>query len=1032
MRPQTLSILVGLVGGLVSVPALTWAQAQAPILEVEGTLEPGDAQVSDGSFYDEYSFQGEAGQAIIIRLESTVFDTYLWLLDAEGNSLVQNDDAGGTTNSQIAIVLPATGTYQVRANAYDASGQGNYRLVIIPTTTDNPVVRQSEADRLNDQGFQESNWANYPEALELFRQALTIRQDIGDQRGASVTLNYIGTIYEALGKYRQALNYYQRSLAITQDIGDRHGEGVVLNNIGTIYSRLGDYSEALNYYQRALSIRQGLGDQRGESVMLNNIGTIYSRLGDYGEALDYYQRSLAIRQDIGDRREVGYSLNNIGVIYDRLGEYGEALDYYQRSLAISQDIGDRLGEGYSLNNIGGIYDSLGDYGEALDYYQRSLAIRQDIGDRRGVGESLNNIGFIYDRLGDYGEALDYYQRSLAIRQDIGDRRGVGESLNNIGGIYDSLGDYGEALDYYQRSLAIRQDIGDQAGSALTLANIARWFESQGQPTLAILYFKQAINTYEAIRIGTQTLDPELQQSYTATIEDDYRTLADLLLQQDRVLEAQRVIDLLKVQELDDVLRGVRGEDTTVSGIPLTPEEQALIAESRRIFQDAVAIAQQISDLRQIPVAERTADQNARIFDLENQQSALVDTFLAFVGSEEVRALITRLEASGSQGDLALELASEEFINLRNNLAALGSDETGQAALLYPLILENRIELVLVTSSGPPTHYPIPVDEATLRDTVFEFREALRDRTSTPEPLAQQLYDWLIPPDLAAVLEQQDIGTLLYAPDGILRYVPLAALYDGDQWLVQRYRINHITAASLTDLNLQDAQEPQVLAGAFSQGSHPSPAGNFSGLPYAGIEVENLTQLLPSSPALLDEQFSLAGTAPLINDHTIVHFATHAAFLVDNPLESFILFGNGDRLTLQMLKGWRGRFSNVDLVVLSACETGVGSVRDADGQEILGFGYAMQTAGAKAVIASLWPVSDGGTQVLMTRFYEYLSQGLSKTEALQQAQISLITGDGITLTEVERFINERQSAEEVYRRLAHPYYWAPFILIGNGL
>ncbi|MDV3351703.1 tetratricopeptide repeat protein [Leptothoe sp. LEGE 181152] len=849
--------------------------------------------------------------------------------------------------------------------------------------------RQAEADRLNAEGIEQYNQANYPEALELFQQSLAIRQDIGDRRGV----------------------------------------GASLNNIGFIYDSQGDYPQALDYYQQALAIRQDIGDRRGEGTMLNNIGFIYSRQGDYPQALDYFQQALAIRQDIGDRRGVGASLNNIGGIYSSQGDYPQALDYYQQALAISQDIGDRRGVGESLNNIGFIYSRQGDYPQALDYFQQALAIRQDIGDRRGVGESLNNIGFIYSRQGDYPQALDYFQQALAISQDIGDRSGEGATLNNIGVIYDSQGNYPQALDYYQQSLAISQDISAPELEAASLANIGRWFEQQEQPALAILFFKQAVNTYEVIRTNNQDFSSqELQQSYTETVADDYRALADLLLQQNRVLEAQRVIDLLKVQELDDTLRGVRGNSSTASGVPLLEEEKTLLARSQQIFQQGIGISQELGELRQIPLAERTVANNERIFALENLQSELLTTFLDFVASPEVTDLIANLSDIAKQSDLITKLASDEFINLRNNLADIDN-----AALIYPLILENRLELVLVTSSGPPTHYPITVDEDTLRDTVFEFQQALRDKTSTPEPLAQQLYDWVIPEALETAFTQQGIETILYAPDGILRYIPLAALHTGDQWLIERYQINHITAASLTDLNLEDDPEPLVLAGAFSEGNHPSPAGDLWGLPYAGVEVEKLADLLPTSPLLLNKEFSLAGTAPLMNDHTIVHFATHAAFLVESPLESFIMFGNGDRLTLQELKNWRGRFSNVDLVVLSACETGVGNVRDADGEEILGFGYLMQTAGASAAMASLWQVSDGGTQILMTEFYQALKDGLGKAEALQHAQRTLIGGEGVNLADVERIIGQRPAdAETIYSQLSHPYYWAPFILIGNGL
>ncbi|MEM6256241.1 MAG: tetratricopeptide repeat protein, partial [Cyanobacteria bacterium P01_D01_bin.156] len=558
--------------------------------------------------------------------------------------------------------------------------------------------------------------------------------------------------------WQAALATWQQTLAIYQNIGDRVGEAKTLNNIGIVNRLLGNYPEALDYYARSLVVTQEIGDRATEAKTLNNIGIVNRSLGNYAEALDYYAQSLVITQEIGDRDVEAQTLNNIGVVNHLLGNYPEALDYYAQSLAIKQEIGDRASEAPTLNNIGEVNRSLGNYLEALDYYAQSLVITQEIGDRASEAQTLNNIGLLNRLLGNYLEALDYYAQSLVITQEIGDRASEAQTLNNIGNVNRLLGNYPEALDYYAQSLVSTQEIGDRAGEANTLANIGFLFETQEIPVLAITFLKQAINIYEDIRSGIQSLEQASQENFKAKNENNYRALADLLLQQNRVLEAQRVIDLLKVQELDDTLRGVRGNSSTASGVPLLEEEKTLLARSQQIFQQGISISQELGELRQIPLADRTTANNERIFSLENQQSELLTAFLDFVASPEVANLIANLSDIAKQGDLVTKLASDEFINLRNNLADIEN-----AALIYPLILENRLELVLVTSSGPPTHYPITVDEDTLRDTVFEFQQALRDKTSTPEPLAQKLYDWIIPTDLEAALEQQGIDTILYAP-----------------------------------------------------------------------------------------------------------------------------------------------------------------------------------------------------------------------------------------------------------------------------
>ena len=980
----------GLFLTLLAIPGEAVAET---ILQQTGVLEPGDFTLEDGSLYDRYEFEGEAGQGVVIQATSDEFDTYLLLRDASGQSLAENDDWNGEQNSIIGYVLPETGTYQVWVNAYSADGQGSYGVAIDAVGANHQVVQEAHADRLNSQGEDLYYRAQYREALELFEQSLAIRREIGDRRG----------------------------------------EGVSLNNIGRIYDSLGEYPKALELYEQSLAIRQELGDRRGEGVTLNNIGLIYDSLGEYPKALERYEQSLAILQEIGDRRGEGVTLNNIGLIYDSLGEYLKALERYEQSLAIFQEIGDRRGEGLLLTSIGGIYDSLGEYSKALERYEQSLAIFQEIGDRRGEGTTLNNIGLIYSSLGEYPKALERYEQSLAIRQAIGDRRGEGTTLNNIGGIYSSLSEYPKALELYEQSLAIRQAIGDRSGEGNSLHNIGYVLESLGYPILAIVYLKQSVNTYEAIRTSNRGLAQESQEAFTEQVANSYRKLADLLLQQDRVLEAQRVLDLLKVQELDDYLGGVRSYETTASGIDLLPQEASLWADRAGTLARAIPLATELQQLRQKPFPSRTQAENDRIQALELEQGQILDQFLAFIASEEVQKIIAQLERTVTDPEQDVITQLNRFPTLQDNLEAIGN-----AVLLYPLILEDRLELVLVTPDGPPTRHPVAIPREQLTAKIAEFQGLLRDKHSNPEPLAQELYQLLVEP-LETALTAAEAETIIYAPDGPLRYIPLAALHDGEGWLAQRYEVNHITAASLTDLNLRPARQPVVLAGAFQEGRHEVTVGEkslaFAGLPYAGIEVDLLQEAFPTTP-FYDDGFSRRAVEPLMNDHSIVHLATHAALLVGSPLDSFILFGNGERLTLEDLKGWRGRLRSVDLVVLSACETGTGSIKDASGEEILGFGYLMQDAGARAVLSSLWPVSDGGTQELMTNFYAALQvPGMTKAEALQQAQIALIEGNQVDPGSGERFTripDDPEAAERPNGRLAHPYYWAPFILIGNGL
>ncbi len=850
------------------------------------------------------------------------------------------------------------------------------------------------------------------------------------------------------GDYPATLEKLQQDLARFRKEGDRAREGAVLACIGIVYRSMGQYTQALEYSQKSLAILREVGKlpngdrstaRTWEGRTLFNIGLVYGQLGQYSQALEYSQQALAINREVGDRLWEGRTLNSLGIISDSLGQYAKALEFYQQALAIYKEIGNRSEEGRTLVNSGAVYWNLEQYTKALEFYQQALAIFTKIGDRDGEGATLNSIGLLYSDQGQYPKALEFYQQALAIQKEISDKGGEGATLNNIGAVYQDLRQYPKALEFYQQALAIIKETGNKDLEGTNLSNIGFLLEAQKQPELAIVFYKQSVNVIEAIRQNLRVLPKEQQQSFTATVAGTYRRLADLLLKQDRVLEAQRVLDLLKVQELEDYLDDVRGNNNTAQGLPNLPPEQQTWTSYQAILNKAVEIGKELTQLRQLKKQNGTLTpaQEQRIAQLVKAQETIREEFNNFTRSPQVLALVTQRSPESLSQDLLLQMGN--FNALQDNLRNLQQ----KAVLLYPLILDDRIELILTTPDSPPIRRTVQVPKKQLNETIAAFRSALLDRTSDAKTPAQQLYNWLIKP-LEADLKAADAQTLIYAPDGQLRYIPLAALYDGEQWLVQRYRINNITAASLTDLNSKPQYEHgsavplQVLAGAFATGRYSFTVGgqsfDFAGLPFAGVEVENLAKTVPTTTKLIDTAFTPQVTVPKMDDYTIVHLATHAAFVVGTPDDSFILFGNGDRITLRDIQTWS--LKNVDLVVLSACETGLGG-KLGNGEEILGLGYQMQRAGARAAIASLWTVDDGGTQALMNTFYANLKKGnTTKVEALRQAQIALITGDSTALGK-DRGLGVEQGDRtdvppQVANRLSHPYYWAPFILIGNGL
>jgi CHAT domain-containing protein/tetratricopeptide (TPR) repeat protein len=885
-----------------------------------------------------------------------------------------------------------------------------------------------DAYLLSEEGLKLYSQGFLKDALRFYEAELKIRKEIKDLSGEATCLDNIALIYRNLGDKQKAIDYYSKALLLSRATSNRLAEAYILNGIGALYDDLGEKQKALEYYKQSLPIMSGANDVRGEAKILSNIAAVYNSIGKRQKALEYYERALPIRRVAHDFQGESSTLRGIGLTYSDLGEKQKALEYQSQSLSISRSIKDRGGEAAALSNIAGIYVDLKNYQNAIEYFGKALLLMRALSDPRGEAYVLNEIGFLYNKLGEKQKALEYYNQSLPILRSVMDPNGEATTLNNIAGILDRLGDKPKALDYYNQALALMASTSDQSGEAAIFANIGLALSRDSQPELAIIFYKQSVNIIQSLRGDIKGLPKSTQQKYVQSVSESFRALADLLLKEDRVLEAEQMLDLLKVQELDEFLGDVRGNSITQKGVVILRPEQEILDRYKAHLKSPIQIGQEQKQLQNLSRSGKklSPQQQQQLAQSDEIQTAVKGQFNQFINSPQIKQLSAQLARTG-QEPIPLEI----FDKLRANLSKLGN-----SALIYPLVLEDRLELIITTSDSPPLRRTVKVSRTQLNQAIFDYRDAMEDSTlaldfKTP---ALKLYRWLIQP-LEADLTQAQIKTIIYAPDGSLRYIPLAALFDGKQWLAQRFATNTITAASLSDLNASQPSVLKILAGAFAneQLSYKVQVGQrtpleLRGLPSAGKEVNDLAELIPSTNKKIDQAFSLKLLKPSFGEYKVLHFATHAVFLPGTPEDSFILFGDGERATLRSIEDWS--LPGVDLVVLSACDSGLGTnlslqnplsskTKLGNGAELLGLGYQIQKAGARATIASLWEVSDGGTQSLMSAFYALLSKGnITKAEALRQAQVALITGKGKPQTGI--------------KDLTHPHYWAPFFLIGNGL
>ncbi|MCA2654006.1 tetratricopeptide repeat protein [Microcystis sp. M061S2] len=812
-----------------------------------------------------------------------------------------------------------------------------------------------------------------------------LRQEADQLRQEGFELFQSGTLegYQgALGKWQQALKLYQQ-------LDSKLEQALVLTGLGRIYDDLGEKQKALDYYQQALPLwravdaTEGTQSARaGEATTLNNIGLVYDDLGEKQKALDYYQQSLPLRRAVGDRSGEATTLSNIGAVYSALGEKNKALDYYQQALSLWRAVGAaegtqsaRSGEAATLNNIGLVYDDLGEKQKALDYYQQALSLSRAVGDREGEATTLNNIGDVYSDLGEKQKALDYFQESLPLSRAVGDRSGEANTLNNIGGVYSDLGEKQKALDYYQQALPLRRTVGDRKGEAITLNNIGFVYREQRKPEVAINSWEQSANLILELRRGVSR---SLRATFLETNRGTSAALVDLLIRQNSPQKAFEWANLSTTFDLVDYdrLAGTEG--------------QVKNPVANQAYQEWKAQARQLEALRQ--------ELQTNFSDTLSQQVRQQEAALR----EQAEILV---EKYPELADL-LEITPTDLAQLQANLPA-------NTTLLQPVLLtgtdnvEHTVALFILTRTTLKVQQvPVPKD---LNERLQRYASQLEsDLEIVDRALSSQLYDLLIRPIEGQIAPNQ---TLAIIATGALQRIPFETLYDNQtqQYLLQKYPIHYLTRLSKVQPQpTPKVNNPSVLVFANPRPTQVELIGTEAQADFLQKTYAN-SQIYKHQQATLDAFLSQSPRFP------ILHLGTHGCFRPEGcpslgMKANTLLFAN--KREYELKDAVKLGLQNTELITIGACET----AREVDGVGLAGLAYVWERAGAKTTLASLWNATDFvqysqqnspelPTAAILNQFYTNLQQGMTKAEALRQAKLAHID--------------------------LHPFFWAAFILIGDG-
>jgi CHAT domain-containing protein/tetratricopeptide (TPR) repeat protein len=907
-------------------------------------------------------------------------------------------------------------------------------------------ARRMEGSTLNNIGEVYHSLGEMQKALEKYNEALPISRAIGNRSGEAAALHNIGQVYYSLGEMQKALEKLNEALLIKREIGDRRGEATTLGDIGVVYRARGEIRKALEKYNEVLPIFQAVGDRSTEAITLHNIGKAHHLLGEMQKALEKYNEALPILQAIGNRVVEAAVLNGIGFVYWSLGETQKALEKYNKALPIYQAVGDRGGEAITLNNIGRVYHSLRETQKALERYNDALPITRVVGDRREEATTLNNIGAAYRLRGEMQKALEKFNEALLLIRPIGDRRVEAITLNNIGAVYDSLGEIQKALEKFNDAMLLWRAVGDGNGEADTLLGIARVEQQRGNLSRARQLIEQAIALVESLR--TNISGQALRSSYFAKRQEFFEFYIDVLMQIHKQNPAASfdalalaVSERGRARSLLELLTEARADIRQGINSSLLESERSL----RQRFAARAAAQVNLLNRKHTPEeAEAAAKEIASITAEYEQVEA------------QIRSHSPRYAALTQPQPLSLTEIQQQ---------ALDED----TLLLEYALGENRSYLWLV-SQRSINSYELPPRaelEAAAR-RVYELLILRPKRWAPPDPQfiaqARALSGILLGP----VAPRLGAKRLIIVAPGALSYLPFAVLpapEDGKrpagdyEPLIAKNEVVSVPSASVLSIIRRETagrqraaksiavmadpvfeeNDPRLESSKNGKSSGETPAtraadvehsdltrairtmnfpdarAGFTRLPFSRYEADNVIALTPKGTGLKATDFNASRDLVMsgrLSQYRIVHFATHGLLNSERPELSGLVFSliNQERKPqdgfLRLYEIYNLQL-NADLIVLSACETGLG--KEIKGEGLIGLTRGFMYSGAPRVVASLWNVDDLATAELMKLFYQrMLKDGQPAGAALRAAQLEM----------------SRQ------KRWASPYFWAGFVLHGE--
>ncbi|MDX2230567.1 MAG: CHAT domain-containing protein [Leptolyngbyaceae cyanobacterium bins.349] len=824
----------------------------------------------------------------------------------------------------------------------------------------------------------------------------------------------------------------------------------------------GDYKDAIDLWQAALQELQQTGNRTHEAIVRENLARAYQQLGQNNLAIDQWSHVARLYQQSGESAQLGRALIEQAQTYSRMGQPRKAIallcnaDNHGECAANSAAQLTRLSRNpvlqvAALGSLGNAYRLMGEYDAAQKNLEASQAIAATLNQPTPKISALNSLGLLYNTLAQVND------RKAESAQQSGNDREVTQ-FQRKAKQFDQ-----QAIQVLQESFQLAQTQNNVPEQLRSRQTVIPAYYRTNQPLRASEAWQQASQLLQSLPDSrdrvfaaidlAHLLQPDPRASRLQCLTGDRLTQSEALLQQ-AVAVARRIQDPRSASfALGELGRVYACRKDWSRALELTQQARIAAGQSNE-SKDSLYLwewqtGRLLNQLNQ-PTPAIAAYEQA-IATLESIRGDILTTTrdIQFDFRDNIEPIYRELIQLRLKQETPLQTATKSLTwdsnanNFRSILRTIDSLKLAElqnffgsdcvvavanqastdlgaktaAAIFNTIILNDRTAVIVSLPNGQQLFDWLEIPKQDIIKQVNTYRLGLEDARFdyNPEP-AQQIYNWLVRP-FESDLQKANVNTLVFIQDGIFRTVPMAALHDGKQFLIQKYAIATTPSLTLTDPKALQRDNLRVLALGLTQAVNID-GFSLKALPNVEQELLGIRNLIPGSKKLLNEEFTRERLKQELSEtvYPILHVATHGKFATD-PQDTFIVTGDAQKLTFneldRLIRSTSRNTEPLELLSLTACETASGNDRSALGLA----GVAVQ-AGARSAIASLWTVSDAATAKLSTEFYAQLKNPqVSKAQALQTVQ--------------KAFADGRVMVNGI-NNPAHPYYWSAFTLIGNWL